>query len=534
MTSCSPSSSILSPSYSLHPQIHTRSSLFLGYHPFNKTQQDKLILLATLSLCSRNVEIPSNLDNIHDEVMPTKPFRENQFLGQEDNGGLTTTLHKVETFIVEDKRNSEQSRVIDSVAVEQIKRLDSFDSYGGGFTNLQDFNNLLMGLVKEDETEYAVKMFDEMSMYSLVPDSKTYSIMIRCYCKKNDAEKAKGVLDEMVKNGFHPNVVTMTVLINSFCRRGKLKKAVEVFDIMGKIGCEPTVQTYNCLINGLCYVGRVEEAYELLMKIKKSPKKPDIYTYTAVMDGYCKVGRSDEAMELLEEALAEGLKPNVVTFNTLFNGYCKEGRAIEGINLLDKMKERNCEPDYISYSTLLHGLLKWNEVEAALRVYKEMLEIGFEVSERMINTFLRVICRRSWTDQKLLIDVEQVLERIKESGLIPYPNTYCMVIQTLSIGGEAEKALTNLHKMMKLGYRPRLITLNAVIRALCKKGMVDEGFLVLVLMVDGNIRDNKLSYNLLIDEFNRRERLLDACKVYGVAVKRGVIPNHEPIQLLKE
>ncbi|MCL7041983.1 hypothetical protein MKW94_008404 [Papaver nudicaule] len=234
-------------------------------------------------------------------------------------------------------------------------------------------------------------------------------------------------------------------------------------------------------------------------------------------------------MELLEDALAEGLKPNVVTFNTLFNGYCKEGRAIEGINLLDKMKERNCAPDYISYNTLLHGLLKWNEVEAALRVYKEMLEIGIEVSERMINTFLRVICRRSWTDPKLLTDVEQVFERIQESGLIPYPNTYCMVIQTLSIGGEAGKALASLHKMMKLGYRPRLITFNAVIRALCKKGKIDEGFLVLVLMVIGNIRANKLSYNLLIDEFNRVGRLVDACKVYGVALKRGVVPNREPI-----
>lgn len=531
MTSCSSSSSLLSPSYSLIPQIHTRSSLFLGYYPFNKTQQGKLILLATLSFCTRNVEITSNIVHNHNEIIPTKPFRESQVLGHEDNGGLSTTLHKIETIIEEDKRDSEQLRVIDSVAVEQIKRIEN---YGRGFTNLQDFNNLLMGLVKEDETGCAVKMFDEMSGYSLVPDSKTYSIMIRCFCKKNEAEKARGVLDEMVKNGFHPNVVTMTILINSFCRRGKLKKAVEVFDIMGKIGCEPTVQTYNCLINGLCYVGRVEEAYELLMKIKKSPKKPDIYTYTAVMDGYCKVGRSDEAMELLEEALAEGLKPNVVTFNTLFNGYCKEGRAIEGINLLDKMKKTNCVPDYISYSTLLHGLLKWNEVEAALRVYKEMLEIGLEVSERMINTFLRVICRRSWTDQKLLIDVEQVFERIKDSGLIPYPNTYCMVIQTLSIGGEAEKALANLHKMMKLGYRPRLITFNAVIRALCKKGMIDEGFLVLVLMVSGNIRANKLSYNLLIDEFNRRERWLDACKVYGVALKRGVVPNREPKRLLEE
>ncbi|XP_043687299.1 pentatricopeptide repeat-containing protein At1g09900-like [Telopea speciosissima] len=418
-------------------------------------------------------------------------------------------------------------KIINSPANKRAEVLDLFEK-DVRFLMTADLNNLLMELVKADELEFAVQLFDKLPSYGLVPDSRTFSVMVRCYCKKNDLDKARQVLDDMVRSGLRPNVVTFTILINGNCRRGRLQKAFEIFEVMGRIGCLPTVQTYNCLLNGLCYVGRVEEACELLMKIKNSSKKPDIYTYTVVMDGFCKVGRSDEAMELLKEALEMGLNPTVVTFNTLFNGYCKEGRPSEGITLLKQMKERDCHPDYITYSTLLHGLLKWSEIPAALQIYKEMLEIRFEIDERMMNILLRAICRRSWADGELLKDAEELFERIKNVGLGPHPSTYCLMIQSLSIRGQIDRALANLHEMMRLGYPPRMITFNTVVRALCVEGRVDDALLVLLVMVTSSTSPGRISYNLIIDELNQQGRLLGASVVYGAALKRGVIPHCKP------
>ncbi|KAJ4972128.1 hypothetical protein NE237_005227 [Protea cynaroides] len=402
------------------------------------------------------------------------------------------------------------------------------------FLMIADLNNLLIELVNADELEFAVKLFDKLPSYGLVPNSRTFSVMVRCYCKKNDLDKARQVLDDMVGSGLRPNVVTFTILINGYCRRGRLQKAFEVFEVMGRIGCEPTVQTYSCLLNGLCYVGRVEEAFELLMKIKNSSKMPDIYTYTAVMDGFCKVGRSDEAIELLEEALEMGINPTVVTFNTLFNGYCKEGRPLEGICLLKQMKERDCQPDYITYSTLLHGLLKWNEIPTALQIYKEMLGIGFEVDERMMNTLLRGICRRSWTDGELLKDAEELFERIKDVGSGPHSAMYGLMIQSLSIKGKTDRALANLHEMMRLGFPPKMVTYNAVIRALCSEGRVNDALLVLIVMFRSSTSRGRISYNLIINELNQQGRLLGASEVYGAALKRGIIPHCKPREYSKD
>lgn len=398
------------------------------------------------------------------------------------------------------------------------------------------FNDVMMGLVMDEELELALKLFDEMPLHGLSPDCWTYSILIRCYCKKNQPDEGKKVLDCMIENRFRPNVVTLTILVNSFCSRGKLQRAFEVMEMMGKFGCSPNVQTYNCVLKGLCFVGRVEEAYEMLMGLKsngddeESSTNPDIYSYTAVMDGLCKVGRSDEAMELLEEAIGMGLTPTAVTYNALFNGYCKEGKPRKGIGLLKQMKERGCVPDYISYSTLLHGLLKWGKFMAAFWVYREMVDVGFKVDERKMNTLLKGLCRNSWDEEDLLKNVCQVFQEMKSWEYSIFPDTYYLVIQTFCIRNEINMAMITLYEMVEAGYFPRMVTINRIIRELCEEGKISQALSVLVLVCEAGKFPSKISFNILIDEFNRQGNVLGACSVYSAALKLGVIPHRMPLE----
>ncbi|KAK3004717.1 hypothetical protein RJ639_018055 [Escallonia herrerae] len=347
-----------------------------------------------------------------------------------------------------------------------------------------------MALVRASEIKSALKLYSNLSSYfELVPDSFTYSILVKCYCKKDDPTEAYRVLVEMVENGFQPNVATFTVLMNALCKKGRLQKAFEVIRVMGRVGCEPTINTYNCLLKGLCYVGRIEEAYEMLMKIKKS-KKPDIYTYTAVMDGFCIVGRSNEAMELLDEAEETGLIPNVVRFNTLFNGYFKEGRPLDGLGLLKQMKERNCAPDCISYSALLHG--------------------------------------RSRKEKELLQDVYEVFETMKNGAYVICPVANDLVIESLCIGKEADQALVHLRETVRIGYSPRTITFTNVIGAHCVEGKLKEAMSAFSLMYEGRRMPNRIPFDILINEFNLQGIASSAGNLYGAALKIGVVPQQKP------
>ncbi|KAI3474291.1 hypothetical protein Pfo_029079 [Paulownia fortunei] len=405
---------------------------------------------------------------------------------------------------------------------EKLEALEKFQR-NGEMQTISEFNHLLMSLVSADEFELALKLKSSLSSLGLFPDNWTYSILVNCYCKKNEPMEAKSVLDHMLENGFEPNVATFTALINSFSQNGRLPDAFEVFDIMSRIGCEPTINTYNCLLKGLCYVGG----------IKKSSMKPDIYTYTAMMDGFCKVGRSNEALDLLDEALEMELTPNVVTYNTLFNGYFKEGRPLCGFGLLKRMRERNCKPDYISYSTLLHGLLKWGKIRAALGIYKEMVEIGFPVDERMMNTLLRGLCRRSRKEKELLKDAYGVFEEMRNGNYTIYPGAYDLVVESFCNGMEMNRAFEILNEMVRSGYSPKTFTFNIVIHAFCGIGEVGKALTVLMLMHKDR-KPSGIPFNVLINELNQQGRSLEACNVYGVALKRGVVPKRKPSKYIAE
>lgn len=397
----------------------------------------------------------------------------------------------------------------------------------GEIRTITEFNHALESLISSDEFELALKLKSTLSSLGLLPDNSTYSIMVSGFCKNNEAVEARTVLHEMLGNGFEPNVAIFTTVINSFCGRGRLRDAYEVFDEMSKVGCQPTINTYNCLLKGLCYVGRVEEAYDLLGTIKQSTIKPDIYTYTAMMDGFCKVGRSKEALELLDEALVMELTPNVVMYNTLFNGNFKEGKPLLGFGVLKRMRESDCRPDYISYSTLLHGLLKWGKARPAVVVYKEMVGAGYRVDERMMNTLLRCLCRHSRKEKEVVDDACNLFEEMKNGSYAVYQDGYELVVEAMCSGREVERAFEALNEMIGIGFSPKTFTFNIVIHALCRGGEVDKALAVLTLMH----RDRKargIPFSALIGELNQQGRGMEAGGVYGLALKRGVVPKRKP------
>ncbi|KAL9254587.1 Pentatricopeptide repeat-containing protein [Drosera capensis] len=389
--------------------------------------------------------------------------------------------------------------------------------------NKSNVNALLFAFVIVDELEFALKLFDKMPVYGVVPDSWTYSILIRCCSQKGEPDEAMRVAGLMLKRGFMTSVVTLNALVGSFCKKGRMKTAFEVVDMMGKFGCEPNVQTHNLLLKGLCYVGRVEEARAMLEKMKKAKEKPNIYSYTVIMDGLCKVGRSDEAMELLDEVNRRGLTPTAVTYSTLFNGYDKEGRPRKGLALMKRMKQRGCAPDYISYMTLLQGLLNGGEVTPALKVYSEMDKQGLRVDKRTMNSLLKEVCREAYIDEKMFAESCLIVEKMKTYGYVIFPDMYCRFIHTLCFWEQFDAALDALTLMVRTGKLPSMVTIDRVIRALCQDGRAREALSVFALIRETRKTPSERSYRRLIDGLGEQGDVLVAFSVYATALKQGEV-----------
>ncbi|KAH8484717.1 hypothetical protein H0E87_026465 [Populus deltoides] len=252
--------------------------------------------------------------------------------------------------------------------------------------------------------------------------------------------------------------------------------------------------------------------------------EPNSWTFSIMVRCHCKKKDPGEAKRVLDQMMQKGFNPNVATLTILINSFCKMGQLQNAFQVF----ERKCMPDYISYSTLLHGLLLWGKVLAGLRIFNEMEGSGLEADERLMNSLVRGLCRKSIKENDLVEVAYEVFEKMKKRGFVIEQSTYALVIQALWVAKKVDDAFINLHQMVRLGYIPRLITINNVIRALCVGGKVDEAFYVLVLMYENSKIPSRMSYDLLIHELNRQERTLGACNVYGAALVRGVVPHKKP------
>ncbi|XP_027352649.1 pentatricopeptide repeat-containing protein At1g09900-like [Abrus precatorius] len=480
----------------------------------NKINNDNITIRPTKSILSFSATDPS-----HEDINHSSPFKHTTTndLNFEDS----TTRFRIKGLV------QRITTLFSSNSKTQILQILEKDPE---FQTISDFNHLLMALVIAREFDICHRIFTKLPSFQLMPDCCTYSIMIRCHCEKNDVEGAKRALDTILEKGFQPDPATFTVLINSLCKRGRVQKAIEVCEIMGRKGYKPNVQTQNCLLKGLSYVGKVEEAFEILMSMKGTSLEPDVYSYTAVMDGLCKVGRSDEAMELLNEAEGTGVVPNVVTINTLLQGYSREGRPMEGVVILKMMKDKHgCVPDYVSYSTVLHGLLKWNEIVAALGVYKAMVRVGFEVDVRVMGTLVGRLCKMSWKERGLIQDACEVFEKMKERDSVVDQRTLEVMVRALCGGKKFDEALEVLNDMVRLGYSPESVTFDKMIQGLCGWGRVDDAMSTLVLSHAIGGIPGRTSYDVLIKELNEQGRLFSAAYLFGAALKQGVVPNRKPL-----
>ncbi|OVA13072.1 Pentatricopeptide repeat [Macleaya cordata] len=264
---------------------------------------------------------------------------------------------------------------------QQAVRLLPYMEDKGFKANDITHNIILKGLCKEGRVKEAEAFLEGLEEKC----TDAYSAMVKGYCEAKCTRDAYGLFVRLSTHGTLVSKKACSKLFNSLCAEEDLESAFVVFEKTLDLGKGLSLIVYSKLIAAFCRSGNMShltKAQHMFDKLVQHGLTPDVITYTTMMNGYCKANCLQKAYGLFLDMMERGIRPDVFTFTVLIDGHQKvnlrrgEGKTLDILSLCSDMAEMKVKPDIVFYTVLIDGRFKVDDVDGALKLFGDMMDIG--------------------------------------------------------------------------------------------------------------------------------------------------------------
>ena len=221
----------------------------------------------------------------------------------------------------------------------------------------------------------------------------------------NKLDDALLVFDQMLRLKSRLSVLDFNQLLTALVRMKEYSVAVSMFREMRLLSIPADIVTFNTAIHSCCHLNTLDYAFSLLAGIIKSGHVPSVVTYNTLIKGLLSQDRPLEAGDLFKKFITyEEIHPDVVTYNTIIDGLCKTSNTSMALKLLRNMEEIGCRPDTVTYNSIIDSLCKERRVDHALDLLSVMTHKGISPDVITYNSLLQGLCSSSrWEDTERLL-----------------------------------------------------------------------------------------------------------------------------------
>jgi|UniRef100_A0A2N9GKB8 pentatricopeptide repeat protein len=240
-------------------------------------------------------------------------------------------------------------------------------------------NSLLFSLCQAKLFHGAYALIRRMLRKNLVPNKRTYAVLVDAWCSSGKLREAQEFLAEMSRKGLNPPVRGRDLLIEGLLNAGYLEAAKDMARNMAKQGFLPDLQTFNSLIESISKSsadGEVDFCIDLYNSVCTLGLSPDINTYKIMIPAVSKAGKVDEAFRLLNDSVERGYRPFPGLYAPVMKAMCRNGQFDDVFCFFSDMKVKGHPPNRPVYTMLITMCGRGGRFVEAANYLVEMTEFG--------------------------------------------------------------------------------------------------------------------------------------------------------------
>ncbi|CAL9014410.1 unnamed protein product [Prunus brigantina] len=373
------------------------------------------------------------------------------------------------------------------------------------------------------------KDFDDLlSFYAEIkcaPDVLAGNRIMHSQCSNFGTGKAELFLRELEHLGFNPDEITFGIMIGWSCRERKLKNAFIYLSQMLSRRLKPHNCTYNALISAVFMGDMWKHAQEIFDEMVDRGTIPDLSTFRILLAGYCKARQFDEAKRIVFDMASHGLIQNSSAEDSLSKAF-----IILGFNPLSVRLKRDNDLGFSStefYDNLGNGLY----LDTDLDEYEK--RVTWILEDCMVpdyNSLMMKECTLGNLKGALMLVDEMV-----RWGQDLSSSTFSALMKGFSASPSHIKGITALvHKKSHLVDQLDQETLNLLVQAYMKKGLICDGRIILDGMFRRHLKIKNETYTAVIKGLCKRGNLKELHACWNNAQQNRWLPGLEDCKALME
>ncbi|CAH9099074.1 unnamed protein product [Cuscuta epithymum] len=241
--------------------------------------------------------------------------------------------------------------------------------------DLVSWNAIINGFSSNGDSNKALILFSQMRHVELAPDDLTMRSLLCSFNCPFTWFQGKQVHCFIIKMGFDSNIPVCNTLISMYSNCSDLPSACRAFN---EIQHNADLVSWNAILTVHIQHNEVAEVFSLFkIMLHKSPdNKPDHITLINVIGACGKVSSLEMGDQIHLYALRTGLSRDAAIGNGLIDMYVKCGSLGNARKLFDGLESA----DVFSWSSLIVGCAQFGLCEEALKLFREMRDLGVKPS----------------------------------------------------------------------------------------------------------------------------------------------------------